>query len=318
MLEKKGSESEGKESCNELDSSSTLITIESTEEQNFLSKLLLKHNEISDNAWIGLESKTRLVQGSDESGEVNKIELEDTDDLDKKSYKWVNGKSLKYDNWDENADKSKDCVQMSLTKSSAGKWRDDYCNKKYLIVCEKRQWTQTTMNEEIKEMSKYIKKQARDLKDQKTLIADLRNQLVERTKVKKNDSDCPLPIGFVYTQLPEQLSPEELCPSAKWTEVSAEYEGLFFRVIGEDSAPFGEPQEMNQKTVSKVSLKGMNFNFFQNYGYVKEYKEELEDGWTQVKNKDNVLIAVLELDLKTSGGEVRPRNTAIKLWKRTE
>lgn len=93
ILPNKGTALEAKQTCSQLDKSSTLVTIGSEEEQQFLSYLLYDFSNISDNVWLGLELR----------GET---------------YLWSDGNSLSFDNWDENADKSGDCVEMSLGKSS--------------------------------------------------------------------------------------------------------------------------------------------------------------------------------------------------------
>ena len=95
---------EAKGNCSQLESSSTLITIQSKEEQNFLSNRLKDYKNISNNVWIGLE----FVD---------------------KAFQWMDGKELKFEKWDENAikDGNNKCVQMSLGQSELGKWTDDLC-----------------------------------------------------------------------------------------------------------------------------------------------------------------------------------------------
>lgn len=48
--------------------------------------------------------------------------------------------------------------------------------------------------------------------------------------------DVALPIGFVYTQYPNQASPATLFPDFTWTEIN--YGGAFFRASGGDAASF--------------------------------------------------------------------------------
>ena len=79
MLDIKGKETETREHCNQLDMSSTLITIESLNEQKLIEKLVQKYNTLSDRVWIGLEWSDN-------------------------TFKWMDGSDNKYDNWDENAE----------------------------------------------------------------------------------------------------------------------------------------------------------------------------------------------------------------------
>ena len=145
VLNKKAEKLKGIDLCNELDSNSTLITIESDEEQDFLYKLFVENIDISPNVWIGLELKP-----NETSDEVNMIIKDNVTEGEGSVYGWFNGKTIIYNNWDENADKDKQCVYMS----SSGKWRDDSCGKKYLIVCQKSQWTLKSLSKEIH----YLKK----------------------------------------------------------------------------------------------------------------------------------------------------------------
>ena len=61
-----------------------------------------------------------------------------------------------------------------------------------------------------------------------------------------------IPIGFLYTQFPEQSSPQQLWPSLQWTEVTQQYAGLFFRAEGSGSLPFGQTQPSNQSWISDI------------------------------------------------------------------
>jgi hypothetical protein len=64
VLEKKGTEDEAKANCSQVESSSTLITIGTKEEQTFLSNLLEKYNTVSESAWIGLEYSNKDIHCS--------------------------------------------------------------------------------------------------------------------------------------------------------------------------------------------------------------------------------------------------------------
>ena len=144
---KKGSEVEAKGNCSQLESSSTLITIQSKEEQNFLSNRLKDYKNISDFVWIGLE----FVD---------------------KAFQWMDGKELKFENWDENAikDGNNKCVQMSLGQSELGKWTDDLCQKKYQIICQKKQTTESVISEDVKNLTKVIDKQQEQIKSDSNQI----------------------------------------------------------------------------------------------------------------------------------------------------
>jgi len=69
-------------------------------------------------------------------------------------------------------------------------------------------------------------------------ITQNQNELIE---IKQN----PVPIGFIYVQLPYEKSPSEVWPTLQWTDMSANYSGVFFRVDGGGAALFGYIQNEN-------------------------------------------------------------------------
>jgi hypothetical protein len=54
-----------------------------------------------------------------------------------------------------------------------------------------------------------------------------------------------IPIGFIYSQLPGQPEPKTICPTFQWSDKSSQYSGLFFRVLGGNSARFNAIQDEN-------------------------------------------------------------------------
>ncbi len=70
---------------------------------------------------------------------------------------------------------------------------------------------------------------------------------------KLNDlQQNPVPIGFIYVQLPSQPDPKSLWSMVEWKDVTSDYAGLFFRAEGGRSAVFGEIQPENAPTLSSV------------------------------------------------------------------
>ncbi len=98
-----------------------------------------------------------------------------------------------------------------------------------------------------------------------------------------------------------------------WGEVSSEYAGLFFRVLGGGSVAFGVTQEENSPRLvgaKYIRQKGeslYNINIFSN----NEWSSIIESGG-DVGTQGNYA----HLSFKVSNGEVRPRNKAIRIWKR--
>jgi hypothetical protein len=51
--------------------------------------------------------------------------------------------------------------------------------------------------------------------------------------------------GFIYVQLPNQRSPQEIWPSMKRNDISQQYSNVFFRVIRDKTEAFDRVQEEN-------------------------------------------------------------------------
>lgn len=74
---------------------------------------------------------------------------------------------------------------------------------------------------------------------------ELNNTKQSMNKLESN----PIPIGFIYVQLPHQSEPNEIWSNVKWQEVTSQYANLFFRVEGDKTKKFnGGTQEESTKT----------------------------------------------------------------------
>ena len=309
VLDKKGSESEAKGNCIKMDSSSTLITIESKEEQDFITHHIMKYNNISTNVWIGLEYIDNTI-------------------------KWMDGKPLFHQNWGENSvkDGNSKCVQISLAKADLGKWTDDLCRRKYLIVCQKKQTTRTVLSEDLKNITKFIEKlQTRNDKQENAyeklkrethfeeLVTRERFRLYstkyekQKRAIEKQNREIQsiIPLGFLYTQFPHQFPPQKLWPNMKWSEVTHQYSGLFFRAEGGGSEPFGKIQPANYSRISNI------WESYYDSGPGEPYTRNFHtvpEGWDNI----NGGYGLRYLELFTTTAENRPRNTAIRIWERVK
>jgi hypothetical protein len=270
-LETVGTEGEAEAKCSQLDPTSTLVTIHTTQEEEWLTNYLKTFAHISEVVWIGLKW----------SG---------------KGFVWVDNIALDYKSWGKDAilDGSLLCADLSLKMLTMGNWTDNSCNKKALIACQSPQMC-------LSKLSKELFKLKTQFSEQQAKITTLEAQVV--------------PVGFIYTQLPNMSAPTDMWPKLKWTDVSAQYAGLFFRTDGGTAAKFGETQPANQSWIS-------TFNIVAMVGTKRDhdtslYPEQLNQGWsTNVLPGDN--DGFNGLSLFTTSGETRPRNTAIRLWKRIE
>lgn len=195
-------------------------------------------------------------------------------------YKWNDGSALYYTNWASGNPKNHPdyCLAMDSDVDTLGKWIDELCQKRQAVVCQKEQiWS----------------------------LVKLHRILLE---VKLN----PVPIGFTYVQLPKEEAPENIWPWMIWKDVSAIYEGVFFRAAGAgDAAAFGQIQEGNSNQVDKVETR-----------YGQHYKIDAEASFTKGKWSDWLYSGGNEgtyhysWRLHLAPGEIRPRNMALRIWKR--
>jgi hypothetical protein len=198
-------------------------------------------------------------------------------------YKWTDDSDLVFTNWAEGSPKNKTdhCVQLQADETSFGKWSDVLCNKKNLVVCQKMQtWSLSHL--------------------QKLLLNTIKN---------------PFPIGFIYVQLPKEKSPTEIWPWMIWKDVTSDYAGLFFRAEGGESASFGQVQQDNTRRLEAVETQWFSGHSSQGDGYGNG---TLPIGtWSKWMVTGNRGGESMDTRFYISDSEVRPRNMAIRVWKRS-
>jgi hypothetical protein len=183
------------------------------------------------------------------------------------------------------------CVQLTSKvgknriEIDDGLWKDVPCNKRNLVVCQKG----ATLS-----------------------IPEIQAALFE---LKNN----PVPVGFIYTQLPNKPSPQTIWPNLVWKNVTSEYAGLFFRAEGGTAGEFGEEQGESTKRLRYVS------NTYRS-GEIGDWgNEELVAGqWTSYRNtgrygtNSGSVLLTYQMDFYMSNDEVKPRNTAVRIWERVQ
>jgi hypothetical protein len=99
-----------------------------------------------------------------------------------------------------------------------------------------------------------------------------------------------------------------------WNDVSSAYAGVFFRVTGGEAASFGEVQEDNAPRLINVYSRTCTSSCgaFENGGV--QFKMPIPIGKRSGVTSSTPLG---DLEFEMSDGEVRPRNMAIRIWKRT-
>ncbi len=114
---------EAEKQCLQADNGSSLLTIHSKEEQDFISEFLFKTNKIVENVWLGLKKSSN-------------------------NFKWSDGSNIDFTNWltgNPSNETDHNCVQMLPESSLIGKWSDITCNKRNIAVCQKSPTISSTL-----------------------------------------------------------------------------------------------------------------------------------------------------------------------------
>ncbi len=99
-----------------------------------------------------------------------------------------------------------------------------------------------------------------------------------------------------------------------WSEITAQYAGLFFRAEGGDSQAFGTIQAANSPRLNRVQGTTVS-------GTVGSSIDITANGntspWISTGASFTADVIRRGISFTVSGGEVRPRNTAMRIWSRT-
>lgn len=123
-----------------------------------------------------------------------------------------------------------------------------------------------------------------------------------------------VPVGFIYVQLQNQPEPARLWVTTAWREITAEYAGLFFRAVGQGSAAFGNIQAENSPRLTNISGP-FGFNNFT--GTIDVQVNANGQQSTTLPVTGSLGSPTWGIRVQVSSGEVRPRNTAMRIWIRT-
>ncbi|CAG2103000.1 unnamed protein product [Medioppia subpectinata] len=241
---------------------STLPTINSQSEQEFLNKLIVKYKMI-ENVWLDATIKGKHIVWTDNS----RTDYEN----------WLPGRPVNESN----------CVELVPDELNMGKWQDIACAKKNAYLCKRFvAWSDQQVERLIRENKRMV------------------DEAVAKIALLQ---DCPLPVGFIYVQLPSQADPKTLWPKSTWSDVTSAYAGQFFRAEGGGSLNFGAGvQSEDAPRLSHVKRVTAHHEYlvdidivpgtFSGYMFTGSYA-----------STDNYLIR---------SAEVRPRNQAMRIFKR--
>jgi len=135
-------------------------------------------------------------------------------------------------------------------------------------------------------------------------------------KVEQN----PVPIGFVYVQMPNIKSPTEIWSYMSWKDISSSYDGIFFRAEGGASIKFGEIEDERISRMDVIKSQYYIRDNNEHVGEKKDYKVDVPkqglSDWkwgTFVGGMGNQMTKKYQV----SSGQVRPRDMAMRIWERT-
>ena len=148
--------------------------------------------------------------------------------------------------------------------------------------------------------------------------------------------DTVWPIGVIYTQYPQQKSPQELFPNTTWEVVN--YDGAFFRAEGTNANAFnGDKQGQSiQSHNHDFSWSGSHSHGVTDPGHRHSYGLGVNDGHgnggrrsedyygMDITSFEKTGISINSETISISGttgpaggNETRPANYTIRIWKRT-
>ncbi len=282
-----------------------MVSIHYAEEQNYLKNYIFTKKKTVDNVWIGAKYNSTSKQ-----------------------FKWADNSTLSgYSNWAAGNPKNlaDHCVEMLADEGLEGKWAEDRCAKGNQVVCQRMPLPSILeISRTVIELKHSLQQTAGKLAETENKLEKTEKNLVETKKelLEKLNKES-IPIGFIYVQLPKDKAPSELWPSMTWQDISADYEGVFFRVVGGDAASFGQVQQGNAPRLGTVHATYDNNDVINtNNGLpynltipASSWSDNIHTGSYSVVSNGNIHYYI---NFKlTDTGEVRPKNMAIKVYKRT-
>ncbi|CAG2100260.1 unnamed protein product [Medioppia subpectinata] len=258
---------------------SSLLTINTWAEQDYLNKLMIKYN-ISNSVWLNAGVKNKHIV-------------------------WMDSSSGEFENWiDGHPINDSNYVKMVAEQGQLGKWKDVACDKTNAYICKRVvKWSgRSTGALDWERLDEALG----DIAQLKVNQGILQSELAQL-------SQSQVPIGFIYVQLPGQVEPKTLWPQYTWSDVTATYAGQFFRAEGGDSIAFGQGiQSDNAPRLTEAKWDEVHGAISAVYPKPGQWS-----GWLDVGNWA-INSQKISINLLMSDGEVRPRNQAVRLFKRIE
>jgi hypothetical protein len=136
-----------------------------------------------------------------------------------------------------------------------------------------------------------------------------------------------VPIGFVYTQFPNQTEPSNLWPMYTWEDITGQYAGTFFRAEGDVSLPFngGIQAEDSPRLVYIKRHTLFDRTLYDSPQWPASVRPEIPidaGAWSMaIYTGDSTMDSARTfefLNVLVNDVEVTPRNQAIRIWTRVK
>jgi hypothetical protein len=282
------------------DKNSVLLQIKSAEEQRFFSSFLFENRSIFENVWLGGHRKTDGAFTWTDNIRVSQ----------QTNYSnWLSGHPLPMNR----TGGTYDCMQMERYFEPIGKWISVPCTKLGIAVCLK------TFEMDHPQLRNEIMILQNETKALQTSLNKLQQEISHVMSTFRNEiqsiKDNPVPKGFIYVQFHNQATPSSVWPGTKWEDITSSYAGHFFRALGGGAAAFGTSQGENSPRLTQV-----NSEFIKASPSTEIKQVSLPVGGTSGRlftgDDRPGYETLLATSFTTSGGEVRPKNYGIMIWKR--
>jgi len=182
-----------------------------------------------------------------------------TYDTGSKEFKWIDGESLTYSNWQDgyptNSSDTQNCIELRPTEgrrltAAKGRWANVPCQKRNLVICQKAPtWSLEDAVEEILSLRRQHQDDVDALNAELVKAAGQIQSLREEITVVNSRV---VPVGSIYIEYADQPDPRSLWPTLSWQDISSTYAGLFFRTAGGDASSFGATQDACAPRLSQL------------------------------------------------------------------
>lgn len=281
------------------ESESSLLMIQSEEEQQFIENLLFEDNEIVENVWLGIKRDSKTKQFHYES----------------KHNQTVYG----YENWGKIKNRTGyDCVEIVPDGDQRGKWMNTSCKKKNIVVCQKMQnWEFARMLDVMLDMKKEMEFMKSKIFNSLIPIGFVYVQLPNESEPKKMWENFQW--KEVTSQYANAFFRAEGNRSESFGIIQSESSPRLTKVRTTNKSSRGENNsKISPNEWSTEVYTGILMIKFKIINRCTDEFDCLFPGSKLESYNYESSINHQQISFYVSGDEVRPLNMAVKIWKRIQ